>query len=143
MPDFQEHKQQLFAALDRIGWPIKESDIMLLEDEINQGTKYLGQSRALRSANPELQSGDIGDNISLSDSGDDLEKVDEAKEEEADEEKEVDESERKSEVSEVEPEQVSPSLTPKSPSPALKSPSPELEKEKASTFEFEASDNLY
>lgn len=141
MPDFQEHKQQIFAALDRAGWPIKESDIMLLEDEIKQGMKYLEQSRALRSANPDLQAGDVGENISLSDSGDELEKVDEAKEEDADDEKDVDESDKKSVGSAHESELASPSPAPeaeKSPSPA-----PEPVKENSSRFEFEASDDLY
>ncbi|XP_064636642.1 von Willebrand factor A domain-containing protein 3B-like isoform X2 [Lineus longissimus] len=135
MPDFQEHKQQIFAALDRAGWPIKESDIMLLEDEIKQGMKYLEQSRALRSANPDLQAGDVGENISLSDSGDELEKVDEAKEEDADDEKDVDESDKKSVGSAHESELASPSPAPeaeKSPSPA-----PEPVKENSSRFEFE------
>ncbi|CAH1777455.1 unnamed protein product [Owenia fusiformis] len=46
--DFNDNKLRLLQALDRCGWPITGTDITLLEDEIQQGHKYLQQSRDLK-----------------------------------------------------------------------------------------------
>ena len=47
---FEEHKLALMQALDRSGWPIREQDIMLLENEIKQGEIYIQQAKDLQEA---------------------------------------------------------------------------------------------
>ena len=53
--DWDTDRDAIFTALDRSGWPVKESDIMVLEDEIAQARKYLEQSLQLRSAEQEAE----------------------------------------------------------------------------------------
>ncbi|XP_013387557.1 von Willebrand factor A domain-containing protein 3B [Lingula anatina] len=47
---FEDNKLALLQALERCGWPVKESDILAMEGEISQGRKYLLQSEGLRKA---------------------------------------------------------------------------------------------
>ncbi|XP_033127520.1 von Willebrand factor A domain-containing protein 3B-like isoform X2 [Anneissia japonica] len=47
---FIENRRDCLDALDRIGWPIKEQDIILLEEEIEKAYRYLQQSVDLRNA---------------------------------------------------------------------------------------------
>ena len=56
-----EHKTALMTALDRAAWPISETDIALLEREIQQGELYIQQARDLMThkaeAEPEVNRG--------------------------------------------------------------------------------------
>ena len=45
---FVDNKLALMQALDRCGWPLRERDITLLEEELELGNKYLQQSRDLQ-----------------------------------------------------------------------------------------------
>lgn len=47
---FEENRNELLDALDNSGWPIKENDIILLEEEIARAKNFLQQSRDLRRA---------------------------------------------------------------------------------------------
>nr|XP_006818317.1 PREDICTED: von Willebrand factor A domain-containing protein 3B-like [Saccoglossus kowalevskii] len=47
---FMDNKLELMQALDRLGWPLREDDILLLQEEIEQAYKYLQQSKDLRRA---------------------------------------------------------------------------------------------
>ncbi|XP_072040207.1 von Willebrand factor A domain-containing protein 3B-like isoform X2 [Amphiura filiformis] len=47
---FVEHRKDCIEALDRLGWPVSERNILLLEDEIEKGRRYLRHSRAIRRA---------------------------------------------------------------------------------------------
>ncbi len=47
---FVEYRKDCIEALDRLGWPISERNILLLEDEIEKGKRYLRHSRAIRRA---------------------------------------------------------------------------------------------
>jgi hypothetical protein len=41
---FEENRNELLDALDNSGWPIKENDIILLEEEIARAKNFLQQS---------------------------------------------------------------------------------------------------
>ncbi|XP_070554779.1 von Willebrand factor A domain-containing protein 3B-like [Ptychodera flava] len=47
---FLANKLEMMQALDRLGWPISENDIVLLEEEIELAAKYIQQSKDLRKA---------------------------------------------------------------------------------------------
>ncbi|CAC5414531.1 unnamed protein product [Mytilus coruscus] len=47
---FEENRNELLDALDNAGWPIKENDIILLEEEITRANNFLQQSKDLRRA---------------------------------------------------------------------------------------------
>ncbi|XP_072118844.1 von Willebrand factor A domain-containing protein 3B-like isoform X3 [Mobula birostris] len=47
---FREHKEALLQALDRMGWPIPQEDVTLLEDEISTGYSYEQQASDLQKA---------------------------------------------------------------------------------------------
>lgn len=47
---FEENRLRLLQALDDAGCPVREQDILLLEEEIERARKYLKQSQALRDA---------------------------------------------------------------------------------------------
>nr|XP_015219502.1 PREDICTED: von Willebrand factor A domain-containing protein 3B isoform X2 [Lepisosteus oculatus] len=47
---FKEHKEALLQALDRLGWPIAQEDVSLLEDEIDTGLSLLQQASDLQKA---------------------------------------------------------------------------------------------
>ncbi|XP_051882477.1 von Willebrand factor A domain-containing protein 3B-like [Pristis pectinata] len=47
---FREHKEALLQALDRMGWPIPQEDVTLLEDEICAGYSYEQQASDLQKA---------------------------------------------------------------------------------------------
>ncbi|KAI8508392.1 von Willebrand factor type A domain, partial [Branchiostoma belcheri] len=51
---FLENRHAMMQALDRLGWPVAQQDILLLEDEIARGQKYLRQSTDLRKAAEKL-----------------------------------------------------------------------------------------
>lgn len=48
-------------ALDEAGWPIKEDDITLLEDEIARGEKFIQQAKDLRKASSSNNDDDDSD----------------------------------------------------------------------------------
>lgn len=58
--DFAENRQKILDALDEAGWPIKEQDIYLLEEEIKRGNKFIQQSKDLRKAANEKADDDLG-----------------------------------------------------------------------------------
>ena len=45
---FMENRKDMINALDRCSWPIREQDIIRLEDEIKQGCTYIQQAKSLR-----------------------------------------------------------------------------------------------
>uniref|UniRef100_A0A8C5LS83 Uncharacterized protein n=1 Tax=Leptobrachium leishanense TaxID=445787 RepID=A0A8C5LS83_9ANUR len=45
---YLENKEALLQALDRLGWPIPIDDVMLLEEEIETGKRYLQQASDLQ-----------------------------------------------------------------------------------------------
>ncbi|XP_032879340.1 von Willebrand factor A domain-containing protein 3B [Amblyraja radiata] len=47
---FREHKEVLLQALDRMGWPIHQEDVTLIEDEIYAGYSYEQQASDLEKA---------------------------------------------------------------------------------------------
>uniref|UniRef100_A0A4W3JH64 Uncharacterized protein n=1 Tax=Callorhinchus milii TaxID=7868 RepID=A0A4W3JH64_CALMI len=47
---FREHKEALLQTLDRLGWPIAQEDVSLLEDEIQAGYSYQQQACDLQKA---------------------------------------------------------------------------------------------
>ncbi|XP_071510905.1 von Willebrand factor A domain-containing protein 3B-like [Diadema antillarum] len=48
-PDsFLDNRQEYMEALERLGWPVTEKDIVLLEEEIEKGERYLKKSEMLR-----------------------------------------------------------------------------------------------
>ncbi|XP_053311966.1 von Willebrand factor A domain-containing protein 3B [Spea bombifrons] len=47
---YLENKEALLQALDRLGWPIPLDDVMLLEEEIEAGKRYLQQASDLQEA---------------------------------------------------------------------------------------------
>ncbi|XP_078259101.1 von Willebrand factor A domain-containing protein 3B-like [Rhinoraja longicauda] len=47
---FCEHKEALLQALDRMGWPIRQEDVTLIEDEIGAGYSYEQQASDLEEA---------------------------------------------------------------------------------------------
>ncbi|XP_041462948.1 von Willebrand factor A domain-containing protein 3B-like isoform X3 [Lytechinus variegatus] len=48
-PDsFLDNRHDYMDALERLGWPIPEKDIILLEEEIEKGERYLRKSESLR-----------------------------------------------------------------------------------------------
>ncbi|XP_078077591.1 von Willebrand factor A domain-containing protein 3B-like [Mustelus asterias] len=51
---FGDHKEALLGALDRLGWPISQEDVTLLEDEIQTGYSYEQQASDLQKAAQEL-----------------------------------------------------------------------------------------
>lgn len=53
-------------ALDSAGCPVREQDILLLEEEIERGRKYLKQSEALREATSK-ESDDEDDKLTVYD----------------------------------------------------------------------------
>lgn len=46
--DWEKHRLEVLTALENSNWPLKKSDISLLEEEIEQAEKYLEQSNQLR-----------------------------------------------------------------------------------------------
>ena len=42
-PSFADNRLKIMGALEQAGWPIKERDIVLLENEIKQGESYIQQ----------------------------------------------------------------------------------------------------
>ena len=44
---FLENRHKVMEALERAGWPVKERDIVLLENEIKMGISYIKQVNAL------------------------------------------------------------------------------------------------
>lgn len=66
--NFLDNKLALMQALDRCGWPIREQDIILLENEIKQGEVYIQQAKDLQAAGK-----DRGKSLEV-----DLEKYDDA-----------------------------------------------------------------
>ena len=40
---YVDNKSKVMAALERAGWPVKERDIVLLENEIKMGVSYIKQ----------------------------------------------------------------------------------------------------
>ena len=40
---FMENRRQVMEALERAGWPVKERDVVLLENEIKLGISYIKQ----------------------------------------------------------------------------------------------------
>ncbi|CAH1267973.1 VWA3A [Branchiostoma lanceolatum] len=59
---FLENRHAMMQALDRQGWPIPQQDVLLLEDEIARGQKYLRQSTDLRKAAEKLHQSTEEDN---------------------------------------------------------------------------------
>ncbi|XP_048453851.1 von Willebrand factor A domain-containing protein 3B-like [Rhincodon typus] len=53
---FGDHREALLQALDRMGWPIAQEDITLLEDEIQTGYTYKQQASDLQKAAEETES---------------------------------------------------------------------------------------
>ncbi|KAG8452170.1 hypothetical protein GDO86_004097 [Hymenochirus boettgeri] len=47
---YEENKEALLQALDRLGWPISVKNVTLLEDEINAGKLYLQKAHVLQEA---------------------------------------------------------------------------------------------
>ncbi|MBN3299629.1 VWA3B protein, partial [Amia calva] len=47
---FGEHKEALLQALDRLGWPVAQEDVSLLEDEIDNAQSFLQQAEDLQKA---------------------------------------------------------------------------------------------
>ncbi|XP_038055504.1 von Willebrand factor A domain-containing protein 3B-like [Patiria miniata] len=47
---FLDNRKDCLDALDRLGWPLPEKDILLLEDEIEMGNRYLRHSHAIQRA---------------------------------------------------------------------------------------------
>lgn len=45
---FSEHRSKLLQLLSKAGWPVAETDIMCLEQEIEKGQRFLQQSHDLR-----------------------------------------------------------------------------------------------
>ncbi|XP_072898034.1 von Willebrand factor A domain-containing protein 3B-like [Hemitrygon akajei] len=58
---FREHKEALLQALDRMGWPIPQEDVTLLEDEISTGFSYEQQASDLQKAAKEKELGTLTD----------------------------------------------------------------------------------
>ncbi|XP_067841899.1 von Willebrand factor A domain-containing protein 3B-like [Heptranchias perlo] len=54
---FSDHKEALLQALDRMGWPIPQEDVTLLEDEIQTGYSYEQQASDLQKAAKEKELG--------------------------------------------------------------------------------------
>ncbi|XP_048388158.1 von Willebrand factor A domain-containing protein 3B-like [Stegostoma tigrinum] len=52
---FGDHRKALLQALDRMGWPIAQEDITLLEDEIQTGYTYKQQASDLQKAAEETE----------------------------------------------------------------------------------------
>ena len=44
---FMENRHRVMEALERAGWPVKERDIVLLENEIKLGVSYIKQVSSL------------------------------------------------------------------------------------------------
>ncbi|XP_033631480.1 von Willebrand factor A domain-containing protein 3B-like isoform X2 [Asterias rubens] len=47
---FLDNRKDCLDVLDRLGWPISQKDIILLEDEIETGNRYLRHSHAIQRA---------------------------------------------------------------------------------------------
>ena len=45
--DFLSNRTKIWEALDRCGWPLPETDVVLLENEIHQGEIYIRQATQL------------------------------------------------------------------------------------------------
>ena len=45
---FMSNREEMIELLERLGWPVSEEDVKLLEEEIHKGELFLQQSRALR-----------------------------------------------------------------------------------------------
>ncbi|XP_059819844.1 von Willebrand factor A domain-containing protein 3B-like isoform X2 [Hypanus sabinus] len=58
---FREHREALLQALDRMGWPIPQEDVTLLEDEISTGFSYEQQASDLQKAAKEKELGTLTD----------------------------------------------------------------------------------
>lgn len=56
-------------ALDRMGWPIRERDVVLLENEIRQGESYIKQAADLIKQTRGKEEDDEDDKISVASSG--------------------------------------------------------------------------
>uniref|UniRef100_UPI00398EA443 von Willebrand factor A domain-containing protein 3B-like n=1 Tax=Pristiophorus japonicus TaxID=55135 RepID=UPI00398EA443 len=54
---FSDHKEALLKSLDRMGWPIPQEDVTLLEDEIQTGYSYEQQATDLQKAAQEKKPG--------------------------------------------------------------------------------------
>ena len=48
--DFLSNRTKLWEALDRCGWPLPETDVVLLENEIHQAEIYIRQATELLQA---------------------------------------------------------------------------------------------
>ena len=44
---FMENRHKVMELLERAGWPVKERDIVLLENEIKMGISYIKQVSAI------------------------------------------------------------------------------------------------
>ena len=44
---FMENRHAVMEALERAGWPVKERDVVLLENEIKMGISYIKQVSCL------------------------------------------------------------------------------------------------
>ena len=44
---FMENRHRVMETLERVGWPVKERDIVLLENEIKMGISYIKQVSAI------------------------------------------------------------------------------------------------
>nr|KAG5692190.1 hypothetical protein BaRGS_008736 [Batillaria attramentaria] len=60
---FSEHRSKLLQLLSKADWPVAESDIICLEQEIEKGEKFLQQSKDLRRAAAEAASDNLSESI--------------------------------------------------------------------------------
>ena len=103
---FLDNRQDYMEALERLGWPVPEKDIILLEEEMEKGERYIQKSEMLRRHIKEQQLGQSSANhrSKLTDSStprsfrssmkkeafDEVDKDSDEEEEENDEEKDSD-----------------------------------------------------